>query len=118
MRYQMSQQSTMPHTSIRRQVFDLADGCLKVTEHQAQSHRCASCATLTKTTFPAGVRAPVQYRPGVLARAVYLHVYQLLPVARTAEAMRDLFGCALPPATIQRAAQVNPVKRFSSLWRL
>jgi transposase len=40
-----------------------------------------------------------------LAVAVYLHLYQLLPLARSAEAMRDLFGCRLSPATIQAAAQ-------------
>jgi hypothetical protein len=37
----------------------------------------------------------VQYGPSILARALYLHDYQLLPYARTAEAMRELFGCAL-----------------------
>jgi hypothetical protein len=36
------------------------------------------------------VRAPVQYGAGVLSRVSYLHLYQLLPVARTSEAMQDL----------------------------
>jgi transposase len=37
---------------------------------------------------------------------LYLHLYQLLPVARTQEAMRDLFGCANSQASIQRAARL------------
>jgi transposase len=39
------------------------------------------------------------------ARAAYLHKYQLLPVARTSEAMRDLFGCAVSPGTVYRMTE-------------
>ena len=76
-----------------------------MTEHRAESKLCPQCQTTTKAAFPAGVRAPVQYGRGVLARSCYLHLYQLLPVARTAETMRDLFGCTLSPATVQRATR-------------
>ncbi len=57
-----------------------------------------------------GVRAPVQYGASILSRVVYLHLYQLIPVARTAETMRDLFNCRLSVATIQRAARVTSTK--------
>jgi transposase len=40
-----------------------------------------------------------------LARALYLHHYQLLPYARTAEAMRELFGCALSTGTLSTASR-------------
>lgn len=56
--------------------------------------------------FPTTVKAPVQYGASVLSRALYLHLYQLLPVARTQEAMRDLFGCDISQASIQRAARL------------
>jgi hypothetical protein len=39
------------------------------------------------------------------SRAAYLNLYQLLPVARTSEAIRDLFGCSLSPATVERAGR-------------
>jgi transposase len=42
----------------------------------------------------------VQYGPGVKARVLYLQQYQLLPYQRTAEAMRDLFGCRLSVGTV------------------
>jgi transposase len=47
----------------------------------------------------------VQYGPSILARALYLHDYQLLPYARTAEAMRELFGCALSRGTLSTAVR-------------
>jgi len=48
----------------------------------------------------------VQYGVSVFSRVLYLHLYQLLPVARTQEAMRDLFGCHISQASIQRAARL------------
>jgi transposase len=93
-------------TSERRQVFDLPPARVIVTEHRAEARRCPACGLTARAEFPAGVRAPAQYGPGLLARAAYLNLYQLLPVARTAEAMRDLFGCAPSPAIIQRAGRV------------
>ena len=61
---------------------------------------------MSKVGFPASVRAPVQYGPGVLARSTYFRLYQLLPAARTSEALRDLFGCHLSPATVERAGRL------------
>ena len=85
---------------------DLPPVCVLVTEHRAETRRCPSCGVMTKAAFPAGLRAPAQYGPGLLARAAYLNLYQLLPVARTSETLRDLFGCALSPSTIERASRV------------
>jgi transposase len=105
-------------TVTRRQVFDIAEGRLTVTEHRAETHHCDQCGTRTKAKFPAVVRAPVQYGQGVLARAVYLHLYQLLPVARTAETMRDLFSCRISAASIQRAARVSSGKLVNTEQRI
>ncbi len=111
-------QHSTPTSSIRRQVFDISEGRVKVTEHRAETRRCAACATLTKANFPAQVRAPVQYGPGVLSRSVYLHLYQLLPVARTSETMRDLFACHISAATVQRAARVSSGKLVNTEQRI
>ena len=50
--------------------------------------------------FAGAVRSGAQYGPGVKARVRYLQQYQMLPYARTDEAMRDLFGCPLPMGTV------------------
>jgi hypothetical protein len=76
---------------------------LRVTEHRAEVVRCASCGRRAKAEFPVGVTAAVQYGPSVMARALYLHDYQLLPYARTAKAMKELFGCALSAGTLSTA---------------
>ena len=89
----------------RRQVIDLVPTRLRVTEHRAEVVRCPSCGQRTKADFPESVKATVQYGPSVLARALYLHGYQLLPYARTAEAMKELFGCALSTGTLSTAVR-------------
>jgi transposase len=111
-------QHSTPSTSARRQVFDILDGRIKVTEHRAEARRCQACATTTKAKFPASVRAPVQYGMGVLARCVYLHLYQLLPIKRTAETMRDLFSCHISAATIERASRVSSAKLVNTEQRI
>lgn len=84
----------------RRQVFDLPPVVLEVTEHWAETKRCSQCGVRTKARFPRDVKAPVQYGGRVRAVATYLHKYQLLPFARTSEAMRDLFTCRISPGTV------------------
>jgi transposase len=73
---------------------------LEVTEHWAQVKRCGMCGARTPARFPRGVNPPVQYGERARSVATSLHKYQLLPMARTGEAMRDLFGCAISPGTI------------------
>lgn len=76
----------------RRQVFDLPEPKLLVTEHQAEVKTCA-CGCINHATFPPEAAAPVQYGPRIKSAAVYLRDYQLLPSDRLTEIMRDLFGC-------------------------
>ena len=85
----------------KRQVFDLAERPLTVTEHQAAIYRCACCRGETKAAFPDGVVSPVQYGERVKAAAIYLNVQQLIPEDRTAQALSDLFGAPpICPASI------------------
>ena len=76
----------------RRQVFDLPEPKLEVTEHQAEIKTCA-CGCVNRAAFPSDVTAPVQYGLRIKSVAVYLKEYQLLPFERLAEIMRDLFAC-------------------------
>jgi transposase len=78
-----------------RQVFDLPERLLLVTEHRASAYRCEHCRRVTKAAFPSGVVSPAQYGERIKAAAVYLNVQQLIPEDRTAQAMSDIFGA--PP---------------------
>lgn len=76
----------------RRQVFDLPEPKLEVTEHQAEVKTCA-CGWVNRAAFPPEAAAPVQYGLRVKSVAVYLKDYQLLPFERLTEILRDLFAC-------------------------
>ena len=89
-----------------RQIFEIENGALTAIEHRLIRKLCPACGKVSTGRFPAGVKAPVQYGTSVLSRALYLHLYQLLPLARTQEAMNDLFGCNISQASIQRAARL------------
>lgn len=78
----------------RRQVFDLPEPRLEVTEHQARIYCCAHCRAMTTADFPDGVNAHVQYGPRVRAAAIYCNVQQLIPEDRVCQLLRDLFGAA------------------------
>lgn len=81
-----------PERVERRQVFDLPEPKLEVTEHQAEIKTC-TCGCRNRAAFPPEVTAPVQYGLRVKGVAVYLKEYQLLPFDRLAEIMSDLFAC-------------------------
>ncbi len=85
----------------RRQVFDLPQPRLEVTEHRAAVYCCRHCSGVTKAAFPDTVTAHVQYGSRVRATAVYLNVQQLIPEDRVCETMADLFAAAsLCPASV------------------
>ena len=85
----------------KRQVFEMPQPRLEVTEHQAQVYTCACCRGVTRAAFPAGVNAYVQYGPRIRAAAIYLNAQHLVPEDRVGEIMHDLFGAALLcPASI------------------
>src|SRR6266478_7243317 len=85
----------------RRQVLDLPDIRLLAHEHQIEAVCCPTCHTTSLGSFPASVSAPVQYGPHLQALAVYLHQGQLLPTARTCEALAALCGCQIAASASQ-----------------
>src|SRR5215470_7139309 len=85
-----------------RQVVDIPEPKVVVTEHRAHGRACPNCDTVTWASFPEDVKAPVQYGARICAFVVYLLNYQLLPEDRLAELLSDLFGLKMVPATIAR----------------
>jgi transposase len=62
-----------------------------VVEHRLHRRRCG-CGATTTATAPAGVNAAAVYGPNLRALAVYLLVFQHIPVARTQALIADLTG--------------------------
>lgn len=84
-----------PEASIgyqRRQVRDIPLVTVGVTEHRA--HQCAcECGNITQAAMPQDVAAsPSSYGPHLRALAVYLLVFQHIPVERTAQLINDVTG--------------------------
>jgi len=84
----------------RRQVLDAPEIRLVAQEHQIETICCPTCHSTSLGSFPASVNAPVQYGPNLQALAVYLHQGQLLPTARTCEALVAICGCQLSEGTL------------------
>jgi transposase len=85
-----------------RQVIDLPPVRVKVVEHRLQSVRCR-CGRLHAGRYPEGVTQAVQYGPAIKAALVYLTQYQHVPMKRCTDAMQDLFGVHISPASVHAA---------------
>ena len=82
-----------------RQVFDVPDPTVVVTEHRAEKRRCA-CGCVTTAVFPAEATAPACYGPSIKAHALYLLCAQHLPRERCAQTLADLFGVTVSTGTL------------------
>lgn len=78
---------------IVRQVRDVPLVKVRVIEHRLHKRACR-CGCVTTAAAPAGVDAPACYGPNLRAIAVYLVVYQHVPVERAAQLIADLTGAA------------------------
>jgi transposase len=80
-----------PAGVVRRQVHDIPTLAPLVVEHRLHRRRCG-CGATTTAAAPAGVTAPACYGPNLRALAVYLLVFQHIPVARSAQLIADVTG--------------------------
>lgn len=85
----------------RRQVFDIPDPQLLVTEYQLLGCDCPKCGRHNVGVFPEHVKAPVQYGSGVRALISLLSIKCQLSQKNISELFEDLFGYAVNSATIQ-----------------
>jgi len=89
----------------KRQVFDLPEPRLEVTEYQIHKATCPICGKLCKGIAPDGVNAPVQYGGGVKAYIVLLNVHFNLPFKKIQLLFSDLFGYPINESTIFSAGE-------------
>jgi transposase len=85
--------------SERRQVFDVPATACDVIEHCTLELAC-QCGQLHVSTFPASVTEAVQYGPNLRALGVHLTQGQMLPFARAAELIEDIYKVSVSPGTL------------------
>lgn len=99
----------------RRQVFDIPQPIIEVTEYRGEVKRC-SCGCETKASFPADVSAKSQYGTNVRAIGAYLNSEQLIPEKRVVEIFRDLFGLNMSSATVSNFGKLLARRLEESGW--
>jgi len=99
---------------IKRQVFDIPEPKIEVTEHQVEVKQCPRCKTKVRGSFPSLVKSPVQYGVKLKAVSAYLHHQHFIPENRLSEIMADLFACPMSEGTIANhskslASAITPI---------
>lgn len=84
----------------KRQVFDMPPPHLVVTEWQAERKQCACCNRVVQASFPADVRAPVQYGASFAAWTTYLSSRHMISLERIQELFDDFTGQRPSEATL------------------
>lgn len=90
---------------VRRQVFDVPEARVEVTEHQLFAVGCGGCGAVTRAPAPAGVLAPACYGPTVTAMAAYLSAQHHIPTGRVAEILADLAGVEVSAGWVSDACR-------------
>jgi len=86
-----------------RQVFDLPEPKLEVTEHRLAQVEC--CGHAQTGTYPPEVTASVQYGPGVRAFVTKLSVDHKMPLEQISQLFEDMYGYDLNSATVEDALE-------------
>ena len=86
--------SVIPEYSGRRQVHDIPEIRVKVTEHQIYSKQC-KCGHINKGTFPQEANAPVSYGNNIESLIAYFHTRQYIPFKRMQEIFSDVFNAQI-----------------------
>lgn len=82
----------------KRQVFDLPEVKLQVTEHQLGVIYC--CGKAHTGSYPLDVKAPAAYGVRLHAMASLLNSEYRLPMEKVSQLLKDLFGCSYNESTL------------------
>jgi transposase len=85
---------------IIRQVTDIQRPKVITVEYRAHEGVCTQCGKIHKAVFPEGVKGTVSYGDNLQALVTYLTTYQLIPLKRATELVKDLLGIQISQGTI------------------
>jgi len=78
----------------KRQVFDIPEIRVKVTEHQIFKKKC-ECGHETTSSFPLEANASVSYGNNIESLIGYFHARQYIPFKRMQEIFKDIFNTSI-----------------------
>jgi transposase len=84
----------------KRQVVDIPEIALTVTEHRIYKKAC-NCGHVAQGAYPNGVDAPICYGKNTQALIAYLNARQYIPFKRTEEMLRSVFGLNICQGSIK-----------------
>jgi len=91
---------------VKRQVFDIPEPRLVVTEHRVIVKDCPACKAELKGNFPVEIKAPVQYGERIKAVGMYLHHQHSIPEDRLKQVLGDLCNCPMATGTITKITKI------------
>src|ERR1700690_74243 len=83
----------------KRQVFEVPQPKIEVTEHRSLEKKCPCCGELSRGIFPENIKGPVQYGERVQALTAYFAHQHFIPVDRVCQIFEDVFGVNISPGT-------------------
>ena len=83
-----------------RQVFDIPEIKILVTEYRSQVKTCPHCKEKASAEFPSNVTNPTQYGANIRALITNLNIYHALPYNKIQELLKDVFNLNLSQGTI------------------
>ena len=83
-----------------RQVFDIPEIKINVTEYQAHLKTCPHCKKKSISEFPKNVTNNAQYGANIKGLILNLNVYHCLPYKRLTELLNDVFNLKISEGTI------------------
>jgi transposase len=83
-----------------KQLFDIPQIKIEVTEFQLYSKTCSCCGSINKPDYPSNLTSYVQYGDNIKTLIVYLNTYQMLPYERISEFLEDFISHKISSGTI------------------
>ena len=83
----------------KRQVVDIPQPKVEITEHRVEEKKCACCGALNRAVFPDAIKGPVQYGDRTQALIAYFAHQHFIPVDRVCQIFEDIFHLDISPGT-------------------
>ena len=93
-----------------RQVFDIPEIKINVTEYQAHLKTCPHCNKKSISEFPENVTHNAQYGANIKGLILNLNVYHCLPYKRLTELLIDVFNLKISEGTIYNTLKTAHTK--------